>query len=142
MNKPTLWKVFRGDYVVGNGLPFVIIVTGLGIYFIVDSSIDIVAAYISFGLAALFLITTIIRIKKIYNLFATGIELKATVINMWHYRSSARIVTTYQYDTQDIKGTYNAHRSTYTKSLSLGANVKVLINPNKPNKCIVKDVFN
>jgi predicted small secreted protein len=143
---PSALKIIRTDFVLV--IITTIILLTAPLYLVVITAIlgtltSESLLYIGGGLfadvAAVILIAT--KVKVIKSTFQKAEEIKGTIINIEPRRFNVQIEYEYTYRNEKYTGYDNISKSDKTKYYQKGDAVILVINPEKPNKAIIRDAY-
>ena len=139
---PSLIKIIRTDYYAFLSFLFLVIIWGFFILFQLfgygnpDSAFIIVLA-----VSALAIAVGIWRIQTILALFSIGIELSATVTEIWFFRGRGRIDCKFTYRGHDYLSGSDVVPTRDAKNLGVGDRLNVIVDPDNPTRSMVLDLF-
>lgn len=93
------------------------------------------------GIACVFILLFVSRILSIKKHFANGIDVKGTIQSIYFFRDRGRISFTYTYENQQYTKGNAVHKTQDTTIYRQGDEVDLTLNPDKPNKVLIKSLF-
>jgi hypothetical protein len=78
---------------------------------------------------------------ELASVFEKGVEIKGTIVNMYIFRGSGYISFEYQYQQQKYRSTDSVNRNRRTRDITVGQEVMLFVNPEKPTKAFIRDLY-
>ncbi len=142
--KPSLFKILFTDAIAFISILFVVVSWLLYLYLFVlqgqDASIS--SLPVIFGLITLLAIMLITwRVSAINSIFARGVEINATISRVFFYRNRGRVDCVYFYLGEQFSSTCRVMKNRDTRELEPGMGVVVLVDPDHPDRALIRDLF-
>ena len=81
------------------------------------------------------------RIRTFQSHFARGVEVAGKVIAIGFRRDRGRIEYAYSYQGQTYQGANAIHKISKTRHLKPGDEITLLVDPDKPKRAFVRDIY-
>ncbi|MHB0954748.1 MAG: DUF3592 domain-containing protein [Pirellulaceae bacterium] len=146
--KPSIVKIISADYtalvlvlvpIVTWGL-YVAILTGL-----VGGEFGPGAGPVFLGMAAVSSVVCIPlliwRLSIIFAMFRHGVPAKGEITRAFFYKDRGRVEYKYTFDGQQYQAGNPLHKTAKARALKEGDEIDLLVNPAKPNKAIIPDLY-
>jgi hypothetical protein len=81
------------------------------------------------------------RVRAIRALYARGVEVTGRVTNVWFVRDRGRVEYAYEYQGQAYQSGRAIPKSGRTEGLKPGFDVAIIVDPTKPERALVRDLY-
>jgi hypothetical protein len=82
-----------------------------------------------------------VRVRSFQSLFRRGVELPGRITDISFYRDRGRIEYTYSYQGQTYQGANAIQKTGRAQALQPGAEVTLLVDPDKPDRALIRDLY-
>jgi hypothetical protein len=149
--KPSFWHFlltknsFYANFGYGMGFAFCLIGAFGGVQRGLTSDFDREMAMIVASLGILFIAFTLLtqwrKFVEIALVFKNGTETFGRVVEVYFYRRSGYVTCEYQYQQEVIRSTDTIKQNAKTNAISLGQQVMLYVNPQKPSQAYIRDFY-
>jgi hypothetical protein len=144
MNRPSVIKVIEADYTAWMTVVIPIVIWSFYLFLWLSAvggpdawRLWIVALMITiFGAIFFFL-----RYNAISSHFAQSVEVPGVIDRYMHLQDIGRVRYTYTYLKKEFTTTNYTHHSTRTAHIENMTQIKVMLNPAKPQSALIKDLY-
>jgi hypothetical protein len=139
--QPVFWKVIWVDYWAFLFAAFSILSPLVYVYTIMASKMsrDFSWLLMSFWVATI--VGLFWRYRSIISLYNDGLEAKATIIQVGFFRDRGYIKYVYTFENRRFAGRNRVMKNRFTTRYRVGDEVAVLIDREKPQRSLIKDLF-
>jgi hypothetical protein len=138
-DRPSLFRILVIDYI--SFMSFLVPLVAWFVYFLAgphpDSTVLIASICLTGAAVPLFLW----RVYYFLRMFDAGVQTPAIIQKFLYTKSRGRIEYTYNYQGEEYYGHDNVYRYTGVREIALGLQVTALVDPNNPQKAVIKDLF-
>lgn len=139
---PSIIRIIQTDYYSFLSVIFLLILWSVfAITQILKLESPAGAIYVALALSLFAIVVIIWRYQTIQSLFSTGVETIATITEVWFYRGRGRINYAYTYRGREILTGDDVVPTNKSKSLRTADRIKVLIDPENPDRTIICDIY-
>jgi hypothetical protein len=142
--RPSIFKIIIIDYAAFTAALFPIVMWGIYMLLLAMQEIQLSnLAYpaIAAGITIVSILILIWRIRRISMLFEDGLEVTATIGNVFFFRDRGRVDYTFTYNGQKFITGNALHKVKQTSELKVGDTVTVLIDRNNPKRACIRDLY-
>jgi hypothetical protein len=142
--QPSIFKIIIIDYAAFTAALFPVVLWGIYLLLLVMKEIritDITYPIIAAGFTLLSILVLIWRIRRISMIFEDGLEVTATIGNVFFFRDRGRADYTFTYNGQKYFTGNALHKVRQTGELGVGDSVTVLIDRNNPKRACIRDLY-
>ena len=142
--RPSIFKIIIIDYAAFTAALFPIVMWGIYLMLLAMQEIQITnLAYpaIAAGITFVSILVLIWKIRQISMLFEDGLEVPATISNVFFFRDRGRVDYTFTYNGQKYITGNALHKVKQTSELRVGDSVTVLIDRNNPKRACIRDLY-
>jgi hypothetical protein len=142
--RPSIFKIIIIDYAAFTAALFPIVMWGIYLMLLAMQEIQITnLAYpaIAAGITFVSILVLIWKIRQISMLFEDGLEVPATISNVFFFRDRGRVDYTFTYNGQKYITGNALHKVKQTSELGVGDTVTVLIDRNNPKRACIRDLY-
>ena len=143
MNKqrPSIFRILQCDYAAFMAVIFPVVMWAIFLFNLYQETNDSKIIYISVVITAIAIPLIIWRIFHFIKFFDIGEETTAVILGVSFYRSRGRADFSYNYKGTDYTSTNLLMNNGRVRKLISGQEIIVLVNPSKPNKAVIRDLF-
>jgi hypothetical protein len=87
------------------------------------------------------LVVLVIRIRLFIRIFREGMQVHGKIMQAELRRDRGKVEYTYIYDHQEFFSRADIHRNGATKALQTGDQVTLLVDPKKPTRAFIRDLY-
>ena len=139
---PSTLRIIQIDYLSSISVIFPIVAWGL---VVVARFLDpnAVSFFIRFApvITVLGLIVLIWRLQDIRSLFMKGNEVPGVITKIGFFRGRGRVTYVYTYQGKKYESSNAIQATKFTKSLSQGQNVTIMVDPDKPKHAFIRELY-
>ena len=142
--RPSIFKIIIIDYAAFTAALFPIVMWGIYLMLLAMQEIQITnLAYpaIAAGITFVSILVLIWKIRQISMLFEDGLEVPATISNVFFFRDRGRVDYSFTYNGQKYITGNALHKVKQTSELRVGDSVTVLIDRNNPKRACIRDLY-
>jgi hypothetical protein len=142
--RPSIFKIIIIDYAAFTAALFPVVLWGIYLLLLVMKEIritDITYPIIAAGFTLLSILVLIWRIRRISMIFEDGLEVTATIGNVFFFRDRGRVDYTFTYNGQKYITGNALHKVKQTSELKVGDTVSVLSVRNNPKRACIRDLY-
>ncbi len=142
--QPSVYKILIIDYTAFTAALFPVAIWVFYLLLLImkearidDPTLPVIAGGITF----LSIPVLIWRIRRISLMFEDGLEVSATISNVFFFRDRGRVEYTFTYNGQSYITGNALHKVKQTSALKVGDTVTVLFDRNDPRRTCIKDLY-
>ena len=142
--RPSIFKIIIIDYAAFTAALFPIVMWGIYMLLLAMQEIQLSnLAYpaIAAGITFVSLLVLILKIRQISSLFEDGLEVPATISNVFFFRDRGRVDYSFTYNGQKYITGNALHKVKQTSELRVGDSVTVLIDRNNPKRACIRNLY-
>jgi hypothetical protein len=142
--QPSIFKIIIIDYAAFMAALFPVVLWGLYLLLLVMKEIwitDITYPVIAAGITLISILVLIWRIRQISMIFEDGLEVSATISNVFFFRDRGRVDYTFTYNGQKYITGNALHKVKQTSELRVGDTVTVLLDRNDPRRTCIRELY-
>ena len=142
--RPAIFKIIIIDYAAFTAALAPVVLWGIYLLLLVMNEIritDITYPVIAAGITFISILVLVWRIRQISLMFEDGLEVPATISNVFFFRDRGRVDYTFTYNGQKYITGNALHKVKQTSELRVGDSVTVLIDRNNPKHTCIRDLY-
>ena len=152
--RPRVVRIVQNDYTTMLALLFPVVALSLFVGSIVTANVPRLAAdfpefaagtafFVKFAAGAFVvgLPIAIWRIKTIERLYATGLEVRGKVVDIWFRKDRGRVELQYDHAGTSFRRGVAVHKTAATESIASGMELILLVDPAAPKRFVIRDLY-
>ncbi len=136
-------RVLINDYLAFLGWFMPVVLWAVYLISIFVGRRDVFSIFTYLAIAATIAGPIILLLRVIYfrRLFAEGLEAPGKISDVYFLRDRGRVTYNYIHQGAEYKSGNVLHRSADTRALRVGQNITVMVDPNNPQRGLLKDLY-
>lgn len=140
--RPSLVRVIQTDYYAFLSVLLLGIMWGMyAIFQTLNLTTSMESFYGALVLTVLDLLVVIWRYNSVHTLFNNGIELSATIVDLWFFRGRGRVDYTFTCRNHEFISGNDITPNGRTRSLREGDRVTIYVDPENPQRAVIRELF-
>lgn len=139
--QPVLWKIIWVDYWSFLLSAFAILSPLVYVYVLISSKTAVNVPWYLVGFWVASIVGLIWRYSSILSFYNHGLEVKATIIGVAFFRDRGYIKYVYTFENNRFAGRNRVMKNRFTTRYRSGDEIAVLIDREKPQRSLIKDLF-
>jgi hypothetical protein len=142
--QPSIFKIIIIDYAAFTAALTPVVLWGLYLLLLAMNKIritDITYPVLAAGITFISILVVVWRIRQISMIFEDGLEVPATISNVFFFRDRGRVDYTFTYNGQKYITGNALHKVKQTSALRVGDAVTVLLDRNDPRRTCIRELY-
>jgi hypothetical protein len=142
--QPSIFKIIIIDYAAFTAALTPVVLWGLYLLLLAMNKIritDITYPVLAAGITFISILVVVWRIRQISMIFEDGLEVPATISNVFFFRDRGRVDYTFTYNGQKYITGNALHKVKQTSELRVGDTVTVLLDRNDPRRTCIRELY-